>query len=163
MRYGRGVSIDTTERSLQALHRDTRQANASGRVRSFDGTRGGLGHRCEHKGCEQETREAKPFCPDHIADMPQVSELMERLKAREKEIRRIELRGHAGVRMDDTVAKELVGIVSLEGEITLARLAQTMRLTFEVTDSLVESLSRQGRVQRNCHRGRRTKAVRVKG
>ncbi len=99
---------------------------------------------CKELGCEQTTREGKPYCPDHVENHPYVQEILDTLAAREAEERQVRSQGARAVDPRGLTAKELVLHLSLHGARTLERLSRELQLDPRIVDGYVSALVERG-------------------
>jgi len=101
---------------------------------------------CRSHGCDQSTREGKPYCPDHVEEHPYVQEILSTLQRREEEEARVRSRGSRAVDPSGLTARELVLHLSLHGARTVERLSRELQLDPKVLDGYVSALVSQGAV-----------------
>ncbi|MCA8923533.1 MAG: hypothetical protein KDD82_17080 [Planctomycetes bacterium] len=101
---------------------------------------------CRSHGCDQTTREGKPFCPDHVEEHPYVREILSTLQRREEEEESVRCRGSRAVDPGGLTARELVLHLSLHGARTVERLSRELQLDPKVLEGYVSALVTQGLV-----------------
>lgn len=99
---------------------------------------------CRSTGCDQTTREGKPFCPDHVEHHPYVQEILGTLAEREAEEERVRTAGAPAVDPSGLTARELVLHLSLHGARTVERLARELQLDPTIVDGYVSALVDRG-------------------
>ena len=99
---------------------------------------------CDVSGCQQTTREGKPYCPDHVDHHPYVQSILGMLADREQEEERVRQRGFKAVNPQGLTARELVLHLSLHGARTVERLSRELQLDTKVLDGYVGALVRKG-------------------
>ena len=113
---------------------------------------------CTLPGCDMRTREAKPYCPEHVEQHEYVQQLLERLEAREKELSRVRRRGARAVELDGIAAREVLSYLRCHGPRTVRRIARDLNLELCLARAFVEGLKRQGALQTRRTRRRRVAA-----
>lgn len=98
---------------------------------------------CDIEGCENTTREGKPFCPDHIDHLPEVSRIKQRLAAVEDEITLVKRYGAHAVDVDGFTAHEILHYLDQYGGRTIARMARDFGMEAEVMGYYVRKLKRK--------------------
>ena len=101
---------------------------------------------CEHAGCLEPTRERKPYCSDHIDDLPYIQELVDRINERDEELERVARRGWKEVDPQGLTASEILLQLSLYGERTVPRLCRDLQLDVDVAEGFAMALARRGMV-----------------
>ncbi|MGE0708576.1 MAG: hypothetical protein AB7N76_22885 [Planctomycetota bacterium] len=97
---------------------------------------------CERDGCSQATREGKPFCSEHVEELPYVREVQARIDARESEHQEVERRGARAVDPYGPTARDILVTLWINGERSVARLARELNLDFRLVKDYVKSLKR---------------------
>ena len=84
------------------------------------------GRECRIEGCSQATREAKPYCPDHVHMNPYVASLISDIASdqEDQEARRVLAYGPIAVSIL-TVVRENRGLATLSRIIRMTRLSNT--------------------------------------
>ncbi|HBP22474.1 MAG TPA: hypothetical protein DEA08_32430 [Planctomycetes bacterium] len=101
---------------------------------------------CEHPGCLEPTRERKPYCSDHIDDLPYIQELVARICERDEELERVARRGWKEVDPQGLTASEILLQLSLYGDRTVPRLCRDLQLDIDVAEGFAMALARRGMV-----------------
>ena len=101
---------------------------------------------CENRGCENTTREGKPFCPSHVENHEYVRTILMALAEREAETVRVRENGPAAVNTSGLTAQELLLHLSLHGSRTVERLSREFQLESEVMFNYVTALRTEGSV-----------------
>lgn len=104
---------------------------------------------CEASGCDQATREGKPYCLDHVKSMPYVNEVLSRLNEQQKEIRAVQRRGPRAADVDGSNCTELLRHLEIHGPRTIERLRREVFSTIEdagVVRSFAKALEKAGKV-----------------
>ena len=105
------------------------------------GSLGGESCRCGHPGCQKTTREAKPFCPEHVEEHPYVKEIIAHLEQRVAEKKLAaenKLEDHCG-----QLAGELIHLLR-GGERTIERVSRELRLTNKEARGACQCLQQAG-------------------
>jgi len=104
---------------------------------------------CEFPGCEETTRENKPYCPEHVEHHSYVAGIVAELAARENEIKRVKKVGAKGVRLDGTVVDDLLSYLDEVGPRTVQRInrERMFNTTIAVTTVYVEVMAEAGLVK----------------
>lgn len=87
---------------------------------------------CDQAGCSQATREGKPYCSDHVEELPYVLQVQARIEAREAELAAVSKRGARAVDVHGIVAREVLCSLWIHGERSVARLARELNVEFEL-------------------------------
>lgn len=103
--------------------------------------------RCQEKGCDERTRERKPYCPSHIERAPYVRNLMDLLARSEAEVVAVRKRGVRAARLDSLMAQEIALQLELHGHRTVDRLARDLSCDHEVILAYAQRLARAGHVR----------------
>lgn len=77
---------------------------------------------CDVAGCFSATREGKPYCPEHVEEADYVKAIVERLKAQEREIKKVFKRGHRAVDINGPIVPEIIGYLRANGSKTRQRM-----------------------------------------
>ena len=101
---------------------------------------------CEEPGCFNNTRESKPFCPDHVTSHPHVQAMMAKHVERDAEIEAVRQRGHRKVDPQGLTAQELMLHLRNNGMHTVERLAKELQLETDTLSDYVLALKKSGRV-----------------
>jgi predicted transcriptional regulator len=110
---------------------------------------------CEHPGgCNQSTRERKPYCKDHIGHLPYIIDLKARIAEREEEERLVIKYGAKRVDINSTISKDIISYLKQRGATTYARIAKDM---FKPRDpmtmaSYLDALVKAGLLVKTRHR-----------
>lgn len=103
--------------------------------------RGGRDTRhCELDGCVRATTGRKPFCSNHLEEMPYVRGVQERILARRTEWDAVEKRGVRAVDLEGTTALEILEYSRVHGPCTVRRLAKDLSMERSLLDPYVASL-----------------------
>lgn len=101
---------------------------------------------CAHLGCSETTRERKPYCTEHVTQLPYVEALLARLAERERELEEVAARGFRAVDVDGLNASELLLQLSLFGARTAPRMCRDLQLELAVAEGFAYALARAGYV-----------------
>lgn len=106
---------------------------------------------CELDGCRKATTGRKPYCTDHLGEMPYVQELEQELARRDDEWARVLSRGTREVDPQGTTAQELLMYLKVHGKRTVRRMAKDLSMEMELLTPYVNALRRWGwvRVSKN--------------
>lgn len=102
--------------------------------------------RCQATGCDQGTRERKPFCIEHLEHSSYVAELLRVLQARDDELVRVAQVGSRAVRVEGVTAQEILLQLRLYGKRTTARLSRDLSIKEGLVRCYARVLSRRGYV-----------------
>ena len=102
---------------------------------------------CKITGCQNSTREGKPFCPDHVERHDYVQGILEILARREAEEDRVRRKGASAVDPQGLTAQELILHLSQHGSRTVERLSREFQLESEVMRDYIDALLERGLVQ----------------
>ncbi len=115
---------------------------------------------CEVSGCDNSTREGKPYCTDHVMRHPYVKMVAKVIEGREREILNVAKRGHRAVDVYGSIAQEIVSYLKVHGTKTIKRIARDHGMKPETTRSYCDALRRAGIVILGCNkRGNQTAMV----
>jgi hypothetical protein len=114
--------------------------------KQFPGKRRDTRH-CELNGCKKATTGRKPFCTDHLGQMPYVQGLQEEILRREDEWDRVLRRGAREVDPTGTTAHELIQYLKVHSERTIRRMAKDLSMDLELLTPYVNALRRLGWVR----------------
>jgi hypothetical protein len=98
--------------------------------------------RCNHPGCHALPREAKPFCSNHILDLPYATALAAEIAAREAEVARIA--EGAPVDVASALAREVMALIRESGGATVERVARERGVSHAVSHAVILALARAG-------------------
>jgi len=98
---------------------------------------------CQHSGCEETTREGKPYCLHHVDKNPYARRLLDNLEQLEREHQRVRRRGPSAVDTKSDTSREILRELSIQRSCSVARLAQTLALPYPLTLSYVQALARR--------------------
>lgn len=96
--------------------------------------------------CGRPTREGKPFCPDHVEELPYVASLMCELAAQAAEHQAVSKNGAGAVNVDGTTARELLHLLQLHGPRTVQRLGRELNIKPGLVSDYARALAAAGRV-----------------
>lgn len=122
---------------------------------------------CEARGCNQTTREGKPFCSDHVDHHPYVRALIDQLDSNNDEEFEVRRKGaRAKINMNGVNATNILLILKNNGPRTVERLARETQLDEKVLDGYIAAFARQrlvdfSRTNRGSRIVRLTKSVAV--
>ena len=108
--------------------------------------------KCEANGCNETTRNGKPYCTEHVELLPYVSRLIDQLDERDAELNRVLRRGPQHVDPQGITAQEIILQLKLYGGRTVARLSRDLMLDEQVVESYGRALARLGAVSIGRHR-----------
>jgi len=114
--------------------------------------RRGPSRRCEHPGCNEATRENKPFCSEHIEDSPYLQRLTAQLAAKENEETLVGLRGASEVEEDSETLKEIQNILEITGPRTTLALAKATMLDEKALSGYLNYLKKKGLIKTTRNR-----------
>lgn len=109
---------------------------------------------CSHPGCSETTTSSKPFCIQHIEELPYVKKLLEEIARRES------LLGDSDPSGPD--AADVLRQLDVHGAMTLPRLAREIELVPERLMKILRALEAAGRVsviELRDDRGKRRRIV----
>lgn len=101
---------------------------------------------CRAPGCENATRERKPYCSDHVELHPYVAELTRVIAGRERELAAVGRRGAAAVDLQGVTCQEIVLQLRLYGPRSVPRLSRDLGLEERVVEAYAQALRRCGAV-----------------
>lgn len=104
--------------------------------------------RCNAKGCDEGTREGKPYCPDHVDQNDYVRDLLAKLDAKEKEAVAVRKKGQRVIDNDSITLQEIVQDLNIHGPRTIARLCRDTQLDHDVLIGYIDRLEKEGRVKK---------------
>lgn len=90
--------------------------------------------------CKQPTSGKKPYCIDHIENIPRVKELLSSLSQKEKEERLVLKKGLSAIKEDSLVLSEIIDILNL-GNKTAGALAKEISLKESLVRIYIKYLS----------------------
>jgi hypothetical protein len=91
---------------------------------------------CKAKGCERSTREAKPYCSDHIERAPYVAHILEILAARDEEEAKLEA-GSGGIPKQGFFYKETLLLLRSKN-FTAKGLSRRLDITHRAAERLID-------------------------
>lgn len=97
---------------------------------------------CERADCSEATREGKPYCSDHVGELPYVQAVQARIAAREQEHDAVARRGARAVDPYGPTARDILLSLWINEERTVARLARELNLDFQMVQHYVKRLAR---------------------
>lgn len=112
------------------------------------------GRRCQKRGCRSTTTGGKPYCSDHLTELPYIARLREMLEEAEEEGSDEALEP---VNVGGTIAQDLRRLLTT-GPKTVDLLANRLRLAPGVVLRHVKAMEQAGLVRRERH-GWRTEVV----
>lgn len=96
--------------------------------------------KCDANGCWKNTREGKPFCPDHVGHNPYVAEILARLAAEEAERKRLT--------PSEMILEEILVVLVGRGGVASVRfVAKTTTYETKLVTKAFEILARRKRVK----------------
>lgn len=98
------------------------------------------------QACGGPTREGKPFCPDHVEELPYVASLLCELAAQAAEHQAVSKNGASAVDVDGTTARELLHLLRLHGPRTVQRLGRELNIKPALVADYARALAAVGRV-----------------
>ena len=101
---------------------------------------------CIAKGCDDTTREGKPYCPEHVDLNEYVVNILGILAERKAEQNRVRVEGPSAVNPKGLTSKELILHLSQHGSRTVERLSREFQLDTPVMHYYVNALLAQGKV-----------------
>jgi hypothetical protein len=102
---------------------------------------------CLDPGCSQPTREGKPYCPEHVENMPEAAEVIAELARRKEEISNVNGEdGLAHVRLNGSIVSDLLGQLRAHGDRTLKRLMRDCKLPENAALNYAQALKGAGLV-----------------
>ena len=116
-------------------------------VRPFELSQHRGSRHCEAPGCDQSTREAKPFCPKHVELSPYVQNVMAALRDAELEISQVRQFGRRAVSPTRLVSQEILRDLGAHGPQSIRCLARKLGLEGDILSVYAHALSRLGFVR----------------
>jgi hypothetical protein len=104
--------------------------------------------RCNAEGCDDSTREGKPYCPEHVGQNDYVRNLLNKLDAKEKEAEAVRKKGQRVIDNDSITLQEIVQDLNIHGPRTIARLCRDTQLEHDVLVGYIDRLEKEGRVKK---------------
>lgn len=101
---------------------------------------------CGIPGCNETTRELKPYCPDHVDDNPYVQEIINALSANKKEQDNVLEKGPEAVDLEGMTASAIRLLLTNHGARTVERLSRDLSLEATIVKKYVDSLVNEGQV-----------------
>ena len=113
--------------------------------------------RCALEGCNEFTRERKPYCSDHILEIDYAKALSIKVSGVEKEIERVSTVGDKAVDVTGLVVEEILAGIDHAGQVTWRRLCKDHVAFFnhvsaEITDHYLDRLRLEGLVKVTLNR-----------
>jgi hypothetical protein len=127
------------------------------RRRRHESTRG----ECHFVGCSAPTTGNKPYCLDHIEEIPYVKRLLAEVARRERDTLRASARNEIDV--DGPSASEILHQLEVHGPLTAGRLAREVELQPNELARFLPALERRGWIAVDVvrdERGKRHRTVR---
>ncbi len=125
--------------------------------RRHESTRG----ECQSTGCSASTTGNKPYCLDHIEEIPYVKRLLTELARREQDALRV--RARRDVDVEGPSASEILHQLEVHGPLTAGRLAREVELPPTELALFLPALERRGWIAVDVvrdERGKRHRTVR---
>ena len=112
---------------------------------------------CESNGCENTTRENKPHCPEHLEEIEYVHNILHVLRQQGVEHERVISQGTRAIKKDSLTVREIILVLSLNGEKTLNYLGRCLQLSEDVLKVYAQYMVTK-RIARShtTHRGSKT-------
>lgn len=101
---------------------------------------------CSKRGCFEPTRERKPYCTEHVNELPYVQSVLAKIEERDRELAAVAKRGFRAVDPEGLNAAEILLQLSLFGERTVPRLCRDLQLELDVAEGFAYALARRGMV-----------------
>lgn len=92
--------------------------------------------------CNAQTREGKPFCPDHIEHQSYVQNLVALLADKDSEEELVKKKGHKAVSPSSLTVQEILQDLRVHGQLTLPKLALDVGIEREAMEGYVDFLVR---------------------
>lgn len=99
--------------------------------------------RCQAAGCDQATRENKPFCSDHVFHHAYAQKIAAELERQKLEVARARRLGPRGADPAGHTANEILTELRVHGNRTVRRLARDLRLDVPIVEAFVQAMSRK--------------------
>jgi len=115
--------------------------------------------RCSAAGCDEATREGKPFCTEHVEEHDYVQDLLATLEAQDAEIQRVARLGARAVDPEGLTACEILNTLRVHGPRTVRRLARELNHEAKVLEAYVKALERRGLVTKDKKGRKRRRLV----
>ncbi len=100
--------------------------------------------RCSHSGCAKRPSEQKPYCSDHLDELPYVKELLTSHDHIDDEHARVKKQGARAVDVNGHTACEILRFLTHDGDRSVAKLARDMGLE----ESLIKHYLRKLQTER---------------
>jgi len=107
---------------------------------------------CNVKGCGRTTREKKPFCPDHIDELPYVQQLMAQIDYKAAELERV--RSGKPVPVPSCFEGEIVWHLKMNGRRSVRRLAKEVHIEYVILIKMLRAYKRRGLIKFYPHHRR---------
>lgn len=107
---------------------------------------GKSGRPCEKQGCNQTTREGKPFCSDHVDEHPYVRDLLADLAAREEDEERILSKRTKGVDINGPTVTTVLAYLEQNGTRTIERMVRDTQIDERAMEHIVTVLKKHKRI-----------------
>ena len=112
---------------------------------------------CESGGCKKTTRENKPHCPDHLEAIDYVHNLLDVIKDQKVEQEKALYKGTRAIKKDSLTVKEIVLVLSLNGQKTLNYLSRSLQLSEDVLEVYAKYMvAKRIAHSHTTHRGSKT-------
>jgi len=118
--------------------------------------RGGTRRRCKAGGCQQTTREGKPYCSNHTGLNPYAMVVLEELERISRERNLVLLNGKECVDLKSTTAQEIIRVLRQKGTKTIAGLAKDLQLSEKLISRYLQAMKAEGIVTLNAKGKRKT-------
>jgi predicted HTH transcriptional regulator len=102
---------------------------------------------CQHRLCNERTREGKEYCSEHINNLPYVSKLLGKIDDKAAEEVAVEKRGYKAVAPDSETLKELLIHLKFNGARTVRRLMRELQLNEMTVAGYIEYLVRHNQAK----------------
>lgn len=83
---------------------------------------------CQVHGCDERTREGKPYCTKHIGQIPYIRGILDRLQSQEIEQKRVKIEGYRAIDLGGLTIQEILHHLEQHGQITIERLSRHLQL-----------------------------------
>lgn len=96
---------------------------------------------CVIKGCGRTTREKKPYCPDHISNLPYVKSLLEQIDYKALELEKV--RGGHPVPVPSLYEDEILNHLLQNGRRSVKLLAKELYIEYAVLIKIIRSYNKR--------------------
>lgn len=104
---------------------------------------------CEHKNCNERTREGKEFCSGHVDQLPYVQKLLDRIEEKDKEVEAVRKKGKKAVSATSENLKEVKTHLEFNGPRTTKRLQRELQLTSSGLEGFLDYMEEEDQITRS--------------